>query len=449
MSTALRLPRVLGLFDVSVLASAAMGPAYSLAVTMGPMIAAAGSNATIALVLLGAVMSCVAIAFARLSEVLPNAGSSFSWVASAFGQRAGAYAAWLLLLSNYFATMTTALPAATYTLALFAPQLATSPLWDALIGAIWIALSTALLYAGLRPTAFTTAVFLLAELAVVGASAVAACFAHPAPEHLAPPALPNPFVGIATAMVLGIWMTDGWEVSASASEETTGGADTPGRGGLVGLLLTTALLVAAMLAYGRVGSVAGFAAHQADAMDYVADRLGGAVWHVTIVATVLVSTAATLWTTMLYLSRSAYAMGRDGVLPAPLGRLDVRGVPANSLYAVFACTAAFTLITGFWPTAASVLNLVLNGTSVFLGALFAMSAIAAIKLLGKRDDADRLRSVVIPAIGAATLCAIIAVDVAQSDGTTRAIEIGGLLLGFPFALWRGRVSSRSALLASE
>ena len=438
MNATLRLPRVLGLFDVSVLASAAMGPAYSLAVTMGPMVAAAGTNATLALVLLGAVMSCVAIAFSQLSQTMPSAGSSFSWIASAFGPRVGAYAAWLLLLSNYFATMTTALPAATYTLALFAPKLATSPLWDSLVGTIWIVASTLLLYAGLRPTAFTTAVFLIAELAVVAGSAVAACLAHPAPEHLAAPVLPNPFVGIVTAMVLGIWMTDGWEVSASASEETTGGPQTPGRGGLVGLLGTTALLVVAMLAYGRVGSVAGFAAHQTDAMSYVADRIGGPFWQVTIVATVLVSTAATLWTTILYLSRSAYSMGRDGVLPAGLGRLNGRGVPVNSLVAVFGCTAAFTLLTGFWPTAASVLNLVLNGTSVFLGVLFAMSAFAAIKLRRARPGAPRWLAVGVPLAGATTLCAIIAVDIAQSDAVTRAIEIGGLLLGAPFALWRGR-----------
>lgn len=442
MSAALRLPRVLGLFDVSVLASAAMGPAYSLAVTMGPMVAAAGSNATIALVLLAGVMSCIAIAFARMSEVMPTAGSSFSWVASAFGTHSGAYAAWLLLLSNYFATMTTALPAATYTLALFAPHLAASPLWDALVGTLWIVASTLLLYAGLRPTAVTTAVFLIAELVVVAASAVAACLAHPAPEHLAPPALPNPFVGIVTAMVLGIWMTDGWEVSAAASEETTGASETPGRGGLLGLLVTTALLVAAMLAYGRVGSVAGFAAHQTDAMSYVADRLGGTFWHVSIVATVLVSTAATLWTTVLYLSRSAYAMGRDGVLPGALGRLNARGIPANSLFAVFGCTAAFTLVTGFWPTAASVLNLVLNGTSVFLGALFAMSAIAAIKLVRTRSHWSRLSAVGVPLFGAVALCGIVAIDVAQSDATTRAIEIGGLLLGVPFAIWRGGAGMR-------
>jgi amino acid transporter len=433
------LPRVLGLFDVSVLASAAMGPAYSLATTMGPMVAAAGAYATLSLALLAGVMLCIALSFSQLSRVMPNAGSSFSWIASAFGRNTGTYAAWLLLLSNYFATMTTALPAATYTLDLFAPQLATSPAWNAGIGALWILASTLLLYFGLGPTAIMTAIFLVSELLVVGASAVAALIVHPAPEHLAatPLVLPNPLAGVVTAMVLGIWMTDGWEVSASASEEASGPAETSGRGGVLALVVTAVILLLAMGAYLHVGSVAGFSANQTDAMSYVADRLGGPAWHIAIVATVLVSTAATLWTTVLYLSRSVYAMGRDGVLPRTFGRLDRRSMPTNSLLLVFFGVTAFTLLTGFWPTAASVLDLVLNGTSVFLGALFCMSAFAAIKLLGRTPDVPPLQRIVIPAFGAIALAAVIAVGIVQSDAITRRIEIGGLLLGIPFAYWRG------------
>jgi amino acid transporter len=433
------LPRVLGLFDVSVLASAAMGPAYSLATTMGPMVAAAGAYATLSLALLAGVMLCIALSFSQLSRVMPNAGSSFSWIASAFGRGTGTYAAWLLLLSNYFATMTTALPAATYTLDLFAPHLATSPAWNAGIGALWILASTLLLYFGLGPTAIMTAIFLVSELVVVAASAIAALVVHPAPEHLAAASLvlPNPLAGIVTAMVLGIWMTDGWEVSASASEESAGPAETSGRGGVLALVITAVVLLLAMGAYLHVGSVAGFSANQTDAMSYVADRLGGPVWHVAIVATVLVSTAATLWTTVLYLSRSVYAMGRDGVLPHTFGRLDRRSMPTNSLLLVFFGVTAFTLLTGFWPTAASVLNLVLNGTSVFLGALFCMSAFAAIKLLGRTPDVPPLQRILIPAFGALALAAVIAVGIAQADATTRWIEIGGLVLGVPFAYWRG------------
>jgi amino acid transporter len=436
------MPRVLGLFDVGVLASASMGPAYSLAATMGPMVAAAGNNATLALALLSLIMLCVAISFARLSDVLPDAGSSFSWSARAFGPAGGTYAAWLLLLSNYFATMTTALPAATYTLALIAPAHATSPLWDAIGGLLWIAASTLLLYFGLRPTALVTALFLIGELLVLAVAAVVSFIVHPGPEHLAAvAAVPPPSFGIGgiiAAMVLGIWMTDGWEVSASASEESTGPAETSGRGGIIALVGTTVILLIAMAAFLHIGSVAGFSAHQSDAMSYVASRLGGPGWAVAIDATVLVSTAATLWTTILYLSRSVYAMGRDGVLPRGIGELDARGVPVNSLVVVFVCVAGFTLLTGFWPSANDVLNLVLNGTAVFLGALFCMSTLSAIKLLARRPGEKPLQAYIIPGFAAIALLAIVGIDIAESEAKTRAVELVGLALGVPFALWRGR-----------
>ncbi|MGH7729089.1 MAG: APC family permease, partial [Vulcanimicrobiaceae bacterium] len=309
------LPRVLGLLDVGILSSASMGPAYSLASTMGPMVAAAGTRALAALVALTGVMTLVALTFARLSRRFPDAGSSYSWIARAYGARGGGYAAWLLLLSNFFATMTTALPAAVYTLALVAPAHATDPRWDALVGTLWIAASTALLWFGLRPTALLTALFLLVELLVLAASALCALAIHAPPEHFssaalaaARPALLPGLGGIAAAMVLGIWMTDGWEVSASASEETRGSNATAGRGGLLGLLVTAAILIGAMAAYFRVGSVTGFVANQSDALGYVAQRLGGGPWTFALDATVLVSSGSALWTTMLYLSRSVYAM---------------------------------------------------------------------------------------------------------------------------------------------
>ena len=76
---------------------------------MGPMIVAAGAFAPLSLLSVSAIMLCIAIGFAQLSRVAPNAGSSYSWIRMAFGAYAGAYGAWLLILSNVFATLATGL----------------------------------------------------------------------------------------------------------------------------------------------------------------------------------------------------------------------------------------------------------------------------------------------------------------------------------------------------
>lgn len=443
-----RLPRVLGLFDVVVLAGASMGPAYSLASTMGPMIAQDGAQAPVALVLLSAIMLCVAVGFARLSRVHPNAGSSYAWIGQAFGKRSGAYGAWLLILSNFFATMATAIPAGIYTLDLVAPSLANLPLANAAVGTIWIVASAIMLAYGLRPTAHVTAVFFIAEIGVLAISACAAAFFVHGPTAAVAsngaPLVVGGFGGLVGAMVLGIWMSDGWEVSASTSEETAGPARTSGLGGITGLVLTTAILLVAMIAYLHAGPVAGFVAHQADAMTYVAEQLGGGVWRIAIVVTVLLSTSAALWTTMLYLSRSVYAMGRDGVVAVRVGELDRRGMPLNALVFVTGGLVVFTLMTGFSPKVADALALVLNGASVFLGALFLGSALSAVRMFwGERGE--RWGGVMIPLLGALGLLALLAFSVEYADGPTRAIELGGLLLGLPFALWRGAGASKVPL----
>jgi len=429
-----KLPQVLTLFDLSVLSSASMGPAYSLASTMGPMVAAAGTYTPLSLVVLTAIMLCVAVAFARLSRRWPNAGSSYSWIRNAFGSRVGAYGAWLLILSNFFATMSIAIPAGTYTLDLIAPYLAQQPIWDAGVGALWILGSSALLYAGLRPTALVTAIALAAEMAVLGITAVlAATRHHPVPLH-APGSIGA--VGFIGAITLGIWMTDGWEVSASTSEEARN-ERSPGRGGLMGLLLTSTILCACMWAYLPLGTPRGFTQHQADAMTYVATLLGGSAWRYAIIATVLISTCATLWTTLLYLSRSLFAMGRDRVLPTVLGTLDRRNEPLVSLIVVGISVTVAELLTGFSETAAYQLTMVLNISSVFLGLLFAFSAAAAVRAFWRDRGRDRITGVIVPALGLLALLAVLIATVAFADRRLQMYALGGTLLGIPFAAWRG------------
>lgn len=422
-----------------------MGPAYSLASTMGPMVFAAGYGAPLALIALSAIMLCIAVAFAFLSRVAPNAGSSYSWIRMAFGTYAGAYGAWLLLLSNFFATMATAIPAGIYTLALVAPAHVQDPLWTAGIGAVWIIASAALLYAGVRPTAMVTFLALALELGVLLAAAVAAALHAPvsAPATASSTPLPAAFgiSGFVTAMTLAVWMSDGWEVSASTSEEVENSATASGRGGIAGLLLSTVVLVACMYAFLHLGSLQGFADNQADALAYVGTLLGSNAWRVAIVVTVLLSTLSTLWTTILYLSRSVYAMGRDAVLPRALGTLDARDEPLWSMVVVSVLVTICELATGFSQSAVDQLTLVLNASSVFLGLLFVLSAAAAARRFWG-DRAARVGGVVVPLAGAFALLGVLVATVVVENHALQGYACAGVVLGIPFALWRGRAARR-------
>ena len=165
--------------------------------------------------------------------------------------------------------------------------------------------------------------------------------------------------------------------------------------------------------------------------------LGGGAWRLAIVTAVMISTLSTLWTTILYLSRSVFAMGRDGVLPRVLGGLDRRNEPFWALAAVAVLSTICQLVTGFSPTANQQLNTVVTASSVFLGLLFVLSASASVRRFFSERNA-LLPGVVVPAIGALALLGVIVVTVRFQDRPTQWYAWGGVLLGIVFALWRAR-----------
>jgi amino acid transporter len=428
--------------DLLVIAAAAIGPAFVLATVLGPMVTVGASATPLALVLVSVVMACIAVGYQRLGERYPNAGSSYSWVRIAFGPAAGAYAAWVLIVANIFACVATAVPAGGYTLALIAPPLAASPLAGALVGTGWVLASGFLLHAGLRPTSFVTNVLLIGEIAILTIGAVAA-LVHPVIPHAASA---SPFPGNAAligAMVIGIWMVDGWEVSASTAEEAQAANRAPGLSGIVGLVLSAVVLCVCMLAFMRVGTLDGFAAHESDAMAYIGQQLGGNGWRIGISALVLVSLAASLQTTLVYLTRSFYAMGRDGVLPSALGALDRNAQPTRAIVLMTGAGMVFTLASGLTPTTRSAFDFILSGTSVFLGILFILSAAAAVRIF-MNERRRWFSGVAIPAFGMLALVLILGFSFVQDDVNTRIFVIAAGLAGVPLALWRARSAQRTA-----
>jgi amino acid transporter len=426
--------RVLGFGDLLLIAAAAIGPAFSLATTFGPMVAAGGSATPAALLLVTAIMLAVALAYRRLGARYPNAGSAYTWVRVAFGAAPGAYAAWVLIVANLFAIVATAVPAGAYTLSLLAPGAAESPALDGTIGALWVLGSGVLLYRGLRPTSRVANVLAIAELVVL---AIAAAFAalHPVVAQavtVAPPPATGAVIG---AIAIGIWMTDGWEVSASTAEEARDGASAPGTGGLAGLLLAAGVLWWCMTAFMRVGTPAGFAAHEGDAMAYIGAAIGGGPWRIAITATVLVSLAASLQTTLIYLTRSFFAMGRDGVLPARFGVLDLRDQPGFAVIVLTAAGIAGTLASALSASVRAAFAFILDGTAIFLGVLFLLSAAAAVRIF-LRERTAWIDGVVLPALATLALFGVLAVAVAQSDRATQLFLGAVALAGVPFALWR-------------
>lgn len=438
------LSRVLGLSDLSILSSASMAPAYSIASTFGLMIAVAGSGAILSLIVLTIPITFIAIAFMRLCEDRSDAGSTYAWSRIAFGERPGAFAAWIVVLSYFFAAVAAVVPAGIYTLGLLSSfgilsqNTVNSAPAVAIAGSCWVLVASALLIGGVRPTARASGLFLGLEVAALVLFAVMAFFHHPAAgaqtTHfftLGPAGLS----GFMAAMVLSIWVTDGWEVSTYTSEENSGTSRQPGLGGLYGLLITVAIVLICMAAYVRVSDLPGLANHAGDTLAFVAAQLGSG-WRTTVmVVTVLVSTAATLWTTQLGISRGIFSMARDQVFPRQLSAVHPNyGTPHISILAVNTGVMFVTLLTGLFPSAAVALKEVINASSIFLGITFILTGLACVVHFRRKGfpftDPTRI---LLPAIGTIAVTVLLVVNFWQQSRADQLVALGGIVIGVIFA----------------
>ncbi|HEV2038303.1 MAG TPA: APC family permease, partial [Candidatus Eremiobacteraceae bacterium] len=365
--------------------------------------------------------------------------------------RVGWFTAVLIIIAYYFGTLACAVPAGVYTinaLSLLGLHVAATPLSVAIAGVLWTIFSTYFLVIGARPTALISAVFLVIEIVAL---LIIAFIALVHPFTGTPPRVHLPIgiaigatgiVGLIVAAVLSIWISAGWEIATYSSEESTGSASTPGAGSLIGLLTTMALVWFCMVAFMHVGTVEGFSQHRDDALAYVADRLGGGWIAALMVANVLVSSAAALWTTMLVLSRAVFAMARDGLLPRVLAHVHPKyGSPGVAILLVSVPVALLLLCSGLISSAQQTLTTVVTGSSVFVGSTFVITGLACAYLhtRQKAEQQHAFTGIALPAIGALWTLGFLIYDVwKQQTSFIQLVVLSGILLAFIFAVTAGR-----------
>ena len=84
----------LGLTESVVMGVAGTAPAYSIEITTSTIIATAGVLSPASVLVCGLIMFGIAFAFIQMNRALPSAGTSYAWVAMAFGPTLGFFAGW-------------------------------------------------------------------------------------------------------------------------------------------------------------------------------------------------------------------------------------------------------------------------------------------------------------------------------------------------------------------
>ncbi|MFD7879805.1 amino acid permease [Streptomyces sp. NPDC059766] len=330
------------MFSSVVMALASTGPAYSLAATLGVIVAGVGLQAPIITMLAFVPMLLVAYAFRALNASNADCGTTFTWATRAFGPRTGWMGGWGLIVANMLVMANLAAIAASYAFRLVGlDEMAESRLWTTLAGILCIVGLTAICYAGIEISAAIQRWLLCLEVAMLLVFAVAALVK----VYLNPPptAIPvsaswfNPFEvpsaqALTSGVLAGVFIYWGWDTAFSVNEETVDSNRVPGRAAVLStvlLLLMYGLVSTSAQAFAGVGST-GIGLANPDNVDDVFAGLGEAVFgsHQSgvvlsrlLILMVLTSALASAQTTILPLARTVFSMAVHKAVPPRFARV--------------------------------------------------------------------------------------------------------------------------------
>ncbi len=320
-----------------VIGVASTAPAYSLAATLGFIVADPGVTTHAPGVLLAAFvpMLLISLGYRFLNKSDPDAGTTFAWTTRAFGPGFGWINGWAIFLADILVMASLAYIAATYTFKLFGWQWAETHTGAALVGSVlWILLMTWICHRGIELSARVQQLLLTFEVIMLAIFAVVALVDvySGGPAHSIEPqaAWFNPFAipfhDLIVAMLLGIFIYWGWDSGVSVNEESEDSNEGPGRAAVISTLLLVAIyLFVSAGAQAYHGTT--FLANEENASD-VLNALGkgvlGSVGVKFLIIAVLTSAAASTQTTILPTARTTLSMAHWGAIPSAFGKVHPR-----------------------------------------------------------------------------------------------------------------------------
>jgi len=337
----------IGLVSSIVIGTASTAPAYSLAATLGLIVAVVGFHAPLIVIVAFVPMLLISIGYSELNKTDPDCGTTFTWATRAFGPKTGWAGGWGIIASDVLVMASLAQVAGQYGFLLFNAkgigENATS-FWVLLVGVLWIVAMTYICYRGIEVSAKVQRVLLSIELVMLAVFSFVAlirvALGHAPLGHLVPSLSwfnpttlsPSAFVNGLILMLFIYW---GWDTSLSVNEETTEKHRLPGLAGIIAtvlLLATYALVTIAAQAFAGVGTKGiGLAnpAHLTDVLSVQGTAVFGSAWIGSVFAhllllMVLSSAAASTQTTILPTARTVLSMSVYKALPDKFGKMHER-----------------------------------------------------------------------------------------------------------------------------
>lgn len=425
---------VVGRLDSTVFGIASTAPSYSLAVTVGLLVASVGRAAPTALLLSAIPVVLVALCFRELNRELPDCGTSYAWAQRALGRNAGAWSGWLTIAACLLVMANLAQVAALYLFDLLgAESLAGSRFAQAAVGSAGILVMAWLAYRGIQVAARIQMVLVVVE---VGALLWFAGKALLAADSLALPSLvaggTGGVAGWTGAFLAAVFLYWGWDSSFSTNEESDDPRGTPGFAALaanVVLVVLYVLVTWAAVSWAGTDRLAAVA--DDDFFVVLAGELMGTTGGKVLVGAVLVSGLASAQTTILPTSRTMLSMGRDGVMHPRLADVSARyGTPSTATWAFTA--AAVALYVVLVALSDAVLNDSVAATAALVSGYYGVTALATLRYPWADGVARRpLLRVVVPLLTTLVFGVVLVLSVMDMSAVSLVVVVLSLAVGVP------------------
>lgn len=353
-------------------------PAYSLAATLGLIVASggallAGVKAPAIMLISFIPMYFIAVAYRELNTAEPDCGTTFTWASRTFGPVIGWLGGWGIIASDVICMANLAQVAGSYSFTFVgdlgwksAATLSTSTLWSTVAGVLWIAVMTYICYRGIEVSARLQYGLLTVEmivLVVLSAVALFKVYTHSAQSYSLLPSLSWFWPGgldfstvIAPAVLTAIFIYWGWDSAVACNEESEDPRTTPGRAAVIStvlLLATYALVTVAAVAFAGVGTEGIGLGNQDNAADVFAaigpalfgDSFLGHIGMLLLSASILTSASACTQTTILPTARTSLSMGVYKALPETFAKIHRTYLtPTTSTIAMGAVSIVFYVV---------------------------------------------------------------------------------------------------------
>ena len=454
----------LGWVSNLVIGVASTAPGYSLAATLGFVVAVHGMgfHAPAVMIVSFIPMLLIAAAYYYMNRADPDCGTSFTWVTRAMGPRLGWLTGWTIVVADVVVMAALAYIAGVYTFLLFGLDAAATNLLDvSIVAAIWIIVMTAICYIGIELSARTQYFLLAAEIAALGLFAAVALakvyFGDPGGFHVQADWF-NPFTlhGGTTALIdgvlLGVFIYWGWDSGVCVNEESKDSANGPGRAAVMSTILLVLIYVVVATAAQAYAGTTFLKHHGDDVLSALGGPVLGSPLDKILIIAVLTSASASTQTTILPTARTTLSMARFGAIPKIFGRISPRYLtPDVSTLVMGAVSLVWTLL--IINVSQNVLNDSITGIGFQIAFYYGLTGFACCVYYRKeifKSFKNFIMVGVAPFLGGAMLTFIFvkafldykttSTDVNYSGGflgvgTPVAIGVGGILIGVVLLLF--------------